>query len=69
MNSLWKMLVPVCLLLGCGSGAPAAKSSEKTAFDPLLQQEQRARDVQKTADQSAKATVKAVDAQERGENP
>jgi hypothetical protein len=70
MDYLWKMLVPVCLLVGCGSEAtPAQKSPEKTVFEPLVQQEQRARDVQKTVDRNAETTRKAVDAQERGENP
>jgi hypothetical protein len=69
MNSLWKMLVPFCLLLGCGSEAQPAKSPQKTVLDPLIQQEQRARDVQNTVDQNAERTRKAVDAQERGENP
>jgi hypothetical protein len=36
-------------------------------FDPMLQAEQRARDVQKTVDQHADATRKAVDTQERGD--
>jgi hypothetical protein len=36
-------------------------------FDPLLQTEERARDVQKTVDAQADATRKAVDAQERGD--
>ncbi|MGA2709733.1 MAG: hypothetical protein ACLQJ0_15665 [Steroidobacteraceae bacterium] len=68
VDSLWKMLVPICLLMGCGSAqAPQPKPPEKTVFDPLLQQEQRARDVQKTVDANAVRTRKAVDAQERGE--
>jgi hypothetical protein len=68
MDSLWKMLVPVCLLMGCGSGqAPQPKPAENTVFDPPLQQEQRARDVQKTVDANAERTRKAVDAQARGE--
>jgi len=44
---------------------PAA--AKKTVFDPLLQAEQRARDVQKTVDQNADSTRKAVDTQERGD--
>ena len=69
-NSLWKMLLPVCLLMGCGSPeSPERKLPEKTVFDPLVKQEQRARDVQKTVDENAERTRKAVDAQERGESP
>ena len=40
---------------------------EKTVFDPLTQQLDRARDVQKTIDQSADKTRTAVDSQERGD--
>jgi len=69
-NSLWQMLLPVCLLVGCGSAeSPAQKPQEKTVFDPLVQQEQRARDVQKTVDANADRTRKMLDAQERGETP
>jgi len=36
-------------------------------LDPLLQQEQRARDVQNTASEAASRAREAIDAQERGE--
>jgi hypothetical protein len=36
-------------------------------FDPLTQQEERAREVQKTVDEQAARTRKAIDAQERGD--
>jgi hypothetical protein len=61
------------LLHGCSSGQPPAAPSpgaappEKTVFDPLTQQLDRARDVQKTIDQSADKTRSAVDSQERGD--
>jgi hypothetical protein len=37
-------------------------------FDPLTQQLDKARDVQKTVDQNSDNTRKAVDSQERGDN-
>jgi hypothetical protein len=38
-------------------------------FDPLLQSEARAREVQKTVDANTDASRKAVDTQERGDTP
>ena len=58
------MSLTVLFTLSCASPEPPPK---KTVFDPLLQTEQRARDVQKTVDAQADATRKAVDAQERGD--
>jgi hypothetical protein len=61
------------VLQGCSSGQPPAASSpgaappEKTLFDPPTQQLDRARDVQKSIDQSADKTRTAVDSQERGD--
>jgi hypothetical protein len=54
----------VLFIVSCGSSEPPPK---KTVFEPLLQTEQRARDVQKTVDANADATRKAVDTQERGD--
>jgi hypothetical protein len=54
----------VLFIVSCGSPEPPPK---KTLFDPLLQTEQRAREVQKTVDANADATRKAVDTQERGD--
>jgi hypothetical protein len=54
----------VLFIVSCGSPEPPPK---KTVFEPLLQSEQRARDVQKTVDANADATRKAVDTQERGD--
>jgi hypothetical protein len=51
-------------IMSCGSPEPPPK---KTVFDPLLQAEQRAREVQNTVDAHAEATRKAVDTQERGD--
>ncbi|MFI4889015.1 MAG: hypothetical protein ACHQIL_00635 [Steroidobacterales bacterium] len=53
---------------GCSSGQePAPKPPEKTVFDSLIQTEQRARDVQKTLDESASQARQSVAAQERGD--
>jgi hypothetical protein len=56
--------LPVLFIMSCGSPEPPPK---KTVFDPLLQAEQRAREVQNTVDAHADATRKAVDTQERGD--
>jgi hypothetical protein len=56
--------LPVLFIMSCGSPEPPPK---KTVFDPLLQAEQRAREVQNTVDAHAEATRKAVDTQERGD--
>jgi hypothetical protein len=58
--SLW-----ILFIAGCAP--PDRPPPPKTVFDPLLQSEQRARDVQKTVDEHADAVRKAVDTQERGD--
>jgi hypothetical protein len=58
------MSLSILFIAGCTSPPPPA---QKTVFDPLIQSEQRARDVQKTVDQNADSTRKAVDNQERGD--
>jgi hypothetical protein len=61
------MSLSILFTVGC---APAEQPApQKTVFEPLLQAEQRARDVQKTVDEHADATRKAVDTQERGDTP
>lgn len=67
------LVLGASLLAACSSGQPAAptpgpKPPEKTVFDPLVQTEQRARDVQTTIDASAERARKAADAQERGDS-
>jgi hypothetical protein len=57
------MAVLVLFIAGCTSPPPP----EKTVFDPLLKDEERARAVQKTVDEHADATRKSVDDQERGD--
>jgi hypothetical protein len=54
----------ISFIVSCGADEPPPK---KTVFEPMLQTEQRARDVQKTVDANTDATRKAVDAQERGD--
>jgi hypothetical protein len=64
--SYWKFSTPslaVLFILGCAPPEPP----KKTVFDPMLQQEQRARDVQNTVMDQADEARKAVDKQERGE--
>ena len=65
-------------ILGCSSGqsgappaapAPSGAAPPKTVFDPLTQQLERARGVQDTVDRNTDDTRKAVDNQERGDNP
>jgi hypothetical protein len=60
----------VSFIVGCSSGQSAdpPPPPAKTVFDPLTQQMDRARDVQKTVDQHALDTRKALDAEERGES-
>ena len=61
------MSLSILFTIGC---APSDRPPpQKTVFEPLLQAEQRARDVQKTVDEHADATRKAVDTQERGDTP
>jgi hypothetical protein len=56
-----------CLAACSPSTVPAPKPPEKNVFDSLTQTEQRARDVQKTLDQSSSRTRHSVAAQERGD--
>jgi hypothetical protein len=60
------MALSVMFIMSCSTPEPPPPP-KKTVFDPLLQTEQRARDVQKTVDQNADSTRKAVDTQERGD--
>ena len=51
------------------SGQHDSPPPTQTIFDPLTQQLNHARDVQKTVDRSADAARKAADSQERGDTP
>jgi hypothetical protein len=57
--------VAVLFILSCAS--PEPPPPQKTVIDPMLQAEQRARDVQITVNKQAEETRKSVDSQERGE--
>lgn len=61
----WTMALSVLFIAACG--APQPPPPAKTVFDPLTQQMDKARDVQKTLDEAAERTKKAVDDQERGD--
>jgi len=64
-STLW---LAVFFIQGCSPGEPAPPPPHaKTVIDPLLQTEERARDVQKTVDQHAESMRKAIDSQERGD--
>ncbi len=66
---LMTISLSVLFIMGCSSGEVPEPPPAKTVFDPLLQAEQRARDVQNTVDRHADDTRKAVDTQERGDTP
>ena len=59
------MSLSVLFIVSCAS--PDPPPPKRTVFDPLLQSEQRARDVQKTVNEQADAARKALDTQERGD--
>jgi hypothetical protein len=60
----WTIALSVLFIASCSS--QEAPPPAKTVFDPLTQQIDKARDVQKTVDENAEKTRQAVDAQERG---
>jgi hypothetical protein len=61
------MSLSVLFIVSCA--APDPPPPKPTVFDPLLQSEARAREVQKTVDANTDASRKAVDTQERGDTP
>ena len=52
-------------IAACSS--PEPPPPKKNVFDPLTQQIDKARDVQKTVDENAERARKAIDSQERGD--
>ena len=61
----WTTALLILFIASCSSPPPPPK---KNVFDPLTQQMDKARDVQKTVDEEAEKTRKAIDNQERGES-
>ena len=55
----WTMALAVLFIAGCS--APEPPPPTKTVFDPLTKQLDKARDVQKTVDEAAEKTKKAID--------
>jgi hypothetical protein len=62
----WTTALVVLFIASCS--APPPPPPEKNVFDPLTQQLDKARDVQKTVDEEAEKNRKAIDDQERGES-
>jgi hypothetical protein len=70
LSKLSTMSLSVLFIVACsGDKTPETTPPAKTVFDPLTQQMDRARKVQKTVDQHADSTKQAVDTQERGDTP
>jgi ABC-type transporter MlaC component len=59
----------VCLAVFCLSACADPPPPQKTVFDPVTQQLDRAREVQHTVDQNTEQTRQAIDNQERGDSP
>jgi hypothetical protein len=57
------------ILFTAACAPPDRPPPPKSVFEPMLQSEQRARDVRKTVDEHADATRKTIDNQERGDTP
>lgn len=69
LTKITTLALAVSFILGCTKAPPEPPPPpQKTVFDPLTQQLDRAKDVQKTVDQNTDATRTAVDAQERGDS-
>ncbi len=67
MRSIMVMTMSVSVLFIASCASPDPPPPQKTVFNPLTQQLDRARAVQKTVDANSDATRKAADAQERGD--
>ena len=66
LSTLW---LAILFIQGCSPSPPSDTTAPtKTVFDPLTQQLDKARGVQKTVDQRAQETQKTIDAQERGDS-
>jgi hypothetical protein len=72
MGIFRNLTVPLAALfiVGCSGQSPdPPPPPAKTVFDPLTNDLKRAHDVQNTVDANTDSTRKAVDSQERGDNP
>jgi hypothetical protein len=58
----------LAILLVMGCSAPEPPPPDKTVFDPMTRQMDKARDVQKTVDENAERTRRQIDNQEGGES-
>jgi hypothetical protein len=67
MGWLKVLTISTSVLFIANCASPDPPPPKKTVFDPLTQQLDRARDVQKTVDQNADRTRKTVETQERGD--
>jgi len=66
----WTVSLAFLFIQGCSSSQPPdPPPPAKTVFDPLTQQLDRAREVQKTVDENAARMRKALENQERGDTP
>jgi hypothetical protein len=67
------MLLAVLFIQGCSSAVqppdPRPAPPERTVFDPLTHDLEKARGVQKTVDEQAERTRSGIDSQERGDSP
>jgi ABC-type transporter MlaC component len=61
------MTLVVMFIVSCSASQPPPPA--KTVFDPLTQELDRAREVQKTVDENAAKTRQAIDTQARGDTP
>jgi hypothetical protein len=67
MGSLRISTMALAVLFSAGCSAPEPPPPPKTVFDPLTQNLDRARAVQKTVDENTDKTRQAVQAQENGD--
>jgi hypothetical protein len=65
LHKVSSIALAVLFTAACSASPPPPPP--KTVFDPLTQNLDRARDVQKTVDENTDATRKAVQAQENGD--
>ena len=69
MGYVKRMTMPlgVMFIVSCSASQPPPPA--KTVFDPLTQELDRAREVQKTVDENAAKTRQAIENQARGDTP